>query len=92
MIAYTLCRPLLRPSNTYILNRERKVFNYLLFLYYICVESLHLKKIIFFVLANAAKYIKENPSKYALECSKMQLLRYRISKLSEGAHSRTPLE
>ena len=29
MIAYTSCRTLLRPCNKYILNTERKVFNYL---------------------------------------------------------------
>mgnify|MGYP006890619156 CR=1 FL=1 len=45
MIAYTSCRSLLRPCNTYILITERKVFNYLRL--YFCVDSLHLKKNIF---------------------------------------------
>ena len=76
MISYASCRPLLRTCNKYILNRERKVFNYL-WLYFLCGEFTFKTEYSFVVLANAAKY-KRNPSKYALNCSKMQLWWYRI--------------
>ena len=68
MIAYTSCRPLLRPCNKYILNTERKVFNYLWL--YILVESL--KKNMFFRLGKRCKIYKnilQNMPLNVLKCS-----------------------
>ena len=68
-IAYTSCRPSPGPCNKYILNTERKVFFFYLWLYF-CVESLHLK-LLFFSSWQTLQNIK-NLSKHAL---KMQLRR-----------------
>ena len=63
MIAYTSCRPLLRPCNKYILNTERKVFNYI-WRYFLCGEFT-IKKEYIFRVGKRCKIFKK--------CSKMQL-------------------
>jgi len=54
--------------NKYILNTERKIFNYDLIV--LCRVCITLKRNVFFSLAYAAKY-KLFPSKDALKCPKM---------------------